>query len=225
MSKFTHAIFAAALLSAGITAAQAAVNITEVAPWGSGKSEVAVDWFELTNSGLSALDISGWKMDDNSAQFSKAVALSGVSSMAAGQSVVFVEGTAADATAFASLWFGTSVPAGLSVGYYSGSGVGLSQSSDTVNVYNASGALQASVSFGASGASAPYQTFDNAARLNNTTLSQLSVTGINGAFAAAGNASEIGSPGSVAAVPEPETYAMLLAGLVVMGAVVRRRQA
>ncbi len=29
---------------------------------------------------------------------------------------------------------------------------------------------------------------------------------------------------SVSAVPEPETYAMLLAGLCVMGAVVRRRK-
>ncbi|UCV24977.1 PEP-CTERM sorting domain-containing protein [Ferribacterium limneticum] len=112
----------------------------------------------------------------------------------------------------------------MAVGYYSGSGIGLSTSSDALNIFNASGALQAKVTFGASDSSSPYQSFDNAAGLNNTAVSQLSVVGINGAFVAANSASEIGSPGSIAAVPEPETYAMLLAGLGLIGAVARKRQ-
>lgn len=217
-------VAAAVVLSAGVSLAQAAVSVTEVAPWSSGNSPVDADWFELTNTGTSALDITGWKVDDSSASFAKAIALSGVSSIAAGQSVIFVEGTAGKASTFASNWFGTSVPAGLVVGYYSGSSVGLSAEGDAVNIYNASGVLQASVAFGASDATKPYQTFDNAAGLNNTTLSQLSVVGVNGAFAAARSVGEIGSPGSIAAVPEPETYAMLLAGLGLVGAIARRRR-
>jgi len=41
---------------------------------------------------------------------------------------------------------------------------------------------------------------------------------------ASGSVSEIGSPGSIAAVPEPETYAMLLAGLGLVGAMARKRR-
>ncbi|MBP6505549.1 MAG: PEP-CTERM sorting domain-containing protein [Rhodoferax sp.] len=49
------------------------------------------------------------------------------------------------------------------------------------------------------------------------------MVGNNGAFMNASG--EIGSPGAIAAaVPEPETYAMLLAGLALVGAVARRRR-
>jgi hypothetical protein len=54
------------------------------------------------------------------------------------------------------------------------------------------------------------------------TLSQLSWIGVNGAFLAAAG-SEIGSPGLIAAVPEPETYAMMLLGLGLVGAATRKR--
>ena len=42
--------------------------ISEVAPWSStaANSPVAADWFEVTNLGATAVDITGWKMDDNS---------------------------------------------------------------------------------------------------------------------------------------------------------------
>jgi hypothetical protein len=143
--------------------AHAAISITEVAPWASGNSAVAADWFELTNTGTSAVNISGWKVDDNSNSFAASLALTGVTSIAAGQSVVFVEGSAATAASFASNWFGANVPAGFAIGYYSGSGIGLSTTADAVNIYNASGVLQANVTFGTSDTASPYQTFDNAA--------------------------------------------------------------
>lgn len=212
------------LLSAGVTMAQAGVRITEVSPWSSGNSPIAADWFELTNTGVSALDITGWKVDDNSASFASAVALSGLTSIAAGQSVVFVEGNASKVAAFKSNWFGANVPAGFAIGYYSGSGLGLSATSDAVNVYNASGALQAGITFGASDSTSPYQTFDNAAGLNNAAIAQLSVTGVKGAFWAASSPGEIGSPGAIMAVPEPDTYAMLLAGFGLLGTVARKRR-
>ncbi len=219
------AAVAAAILSAVAVQAQAAIVITEVAPWSSGNSPVGADWFELTNTGSLAVNISGWKVDDNSASFAASLALTGVSSIAAGQSVIFIESTTPATTNanFISNWFGTNAPIGLTIGNYSGSAIGLSTAGDAVNIYDGAGALQANVTFSASDAIAPYQTFDNAAGLTGA-ISQLSVAGVNGAFVAANDLNEIGSPGTIAPVPEPSEYAMMLVGLAVVGAVARRRK-
>ena len=228
MNKLTSSLLAVAagVLALAATGAQAQVRITEVAPWGSSTSAPAIpyatDWFELTNFGSTAVNISGWTMDDNSNGSAK-VALTGITSIAAGESVIFTENAAS--ASFLSTWFGAKLPAGLQIGNYTGSGVGLSQTADAVNIFNASGVLQANVVFGASDATSPYQTFDNAAGLNNTTISQLSVVGVNGAFVAANDVAEIGSPGRVSAVPEPESAALVLAALAVVGLVARKRQA
>ena len=171
------------------------VIVSEVAPWASGNTSYAADWFELTNTGASAVDITGWKVDDNSHSPALALALTGVSSIGAGQSVVFIEGSASTAAAFRSVWFGGNVPPGFTMGTYSGSGIGLSTGGDEVNIYDASDALVTSVSFGAADNVSPFQTFDNAAGASGA-ISQLSETGTNGAFVAANDPAEIGSPGS-----------------------------
>lgn len=205
--------------------AQAAITISEVSSWSStaANSPYAADWFELTNTGSSAVNISGWKVDDNSNLFTSALALNDVTTIASGQSVVFIEGTSAIDASFINTWFGTTPPVGLTIGHYSGAGIGLSQNGDAVNIYNASGVLQANVTFAAADAVAPLQTFDNAAGLNNSAVSLLSVAGVNGAFVAANDLNEIGSPGSIAPVPEPAEYAMMLAGLALVGGIARRR--
>ncbi|NEU79412.1 SdiA-regulated domain-containing protein [Nostoc sp. UIC 10630] len=172
------------------------IFITEVAPWSSGNSPVGADWFELTNKGLSAVDITGWKIDDNSNSFAFSVALSGITTIGAGESVIFLEGATVNPT-FLSNWFGANPPAGLKIGNYSGSGIGLSTGGDAVNIYNSTGALQANVVFGASPAAAPFATFDNAALSNNATIATLSAVGINGAFVAVNSSTEIGSPGTI----------------------------
>jgi len=216
---------ATALTLSLFASAQASIIISEVAPFASGNGTYAADWFELTNTGSSAVDITGWKIDDNSNSFGSAVALRGVTSIAAGQSVVFLEGSASGSTdasidaAFISAWFGSQAPANLVLGNYGGSGVGLSSSSDAVNIFNASGTLITRVDFGTS--SADNRTFDNAAGLNNVTISQLSTVGVHGAFVSA-NGAETGSPGSIAAVPEPESYAIAMVGLAVIGLTARR---
>ena len=140
-------------------------------------------------------------MDDNSNSFSSAVALSGITSIGAGESVIFIESTAANPAAtavakFKTTWFGGNVPANLQIGTYQGGGVGLSTGGDAVNLYNGSGVLQANVSFLNSPAGPSFPTFNNAVGLNNTAISQLSAVGVNGAAAAANDANEIGSPGT-----------------------------
>jgi hypothetical protein len=211
------------LAFAAILPAQAAIIVSEVAPWSSGNSPLAADWFEVTNTGASAVVLTGWKFDDNSNSFASGLALTGISSIAAGESVIFIE-SAAPATvvpAFISLWFGASAPAGLQIGTYSGAGAGLSTGGDAVNLFDSVGALQANVSFGASPAApGPFATFDNAAGLTGA-VSSFSVVGVNGAFAAAADAAEIGSPGTIAAVPEAGSLAMMGLGLAALASLRR----
>jgi len=215
-----------AVLVAAAAPAHAQIIISEVAPYASGNTVYAADWFELTNTGSSAADITGWKVDDSSNSFASAVALRGITSIAAGQSVIFIEGNATGTTdsaidaSFASAWFGANIPAGLTIGNYGGSGVGLSTGGDALNIFNSSGNLVTGVSFGNSTTG---KSFDNAAGLSNVTLTQLSAVGVNGAFIAY-NGAETGSPSTIAAIPEPETFAMMLAGLGLIGAVARKRQ-
>jgi Lamin Tail Domain len=131
-------------------AAATSVVISEVHPAGSGNGTYNADWFEMTNAGTEAVDLTGWKMDDNSNSFSTAVALTGVASIAPGQSVVFIESTVpVDIGAFETAWFGGSVPSGFTVGTYGGPGVGLSTNGDAVNLFDAGGNRITGISFGA----------------------------------------------------------------------------
>ncbi len=186
------------------------IVISEVAPWSSGDSPLGADWFEVTNIGSAAVDTTGWKMDDNSNSFGSAVALNGITSIAPGESVIFVESDAPATAipAFKTLWFGANPPARLQVGTYSGSGVGLSTGGDAVNLFNSSGVLQANVTFDISPAGPVFGTFDNSGGLNNAAVSLLSAVGVNGTLAAIGDVHEIGSPGSIGP-PSPPTVTVI----------------
>jgi hypothetical protein len=231
--RFTHVVAAGLTLAASATL-YAQIRITEVAPWGSGSANTpyAADWFELTNFGSAAVNISGWTMDDDSNNPNSAL-LSGVTSIAPGESAIFVEGSNATTLkgAFLSSWFGANAPSGLQIGTYAqgvAGGVGLSTGGDTVSIFSGTqGTLQAKVTFGNATTATPFRSFDNAAGLDNQAISALSELGVNGAFQAVngvGSNVQIGSPGVSAAVPEPETYAMMLCGLGMIGLALRRRQ-
>ncbi len=182
--------------------------ITEAAPWSSGNSPLAADWFELTNFGTSPVSLTGWTMDDNSNSFAVSVPLNGVASIKPGESVIFIETAsssdlAAKAQSFIDLWYAGTAPAGLQIGSYSGSGVGLSTGGDAVNVFDNGGALHAAISFGASPSGTSLPTFDNSAGLDNVVVSSLSVVGQFGAFAAPSDVKEIGSPGTIGSGAAP----------------------
>ena len=162
------------------------IIVSEVAAWSSGNSPIGADWFEVTNTGVAPLTITGWRVDDSSASFAAALPLNGITSIAPGESVIFLESAtpATTVATFRSTWFGANPPANLQIGSYTGGGIGLSTGGDEVNIYNSSGLLQAKVVFGASPAGPVFATFNNAAGLNNATISQLSSVGVNGAFTA-----------------------------------------
>jgi len=215
------------------------VAVTEVAPWGSGIGSTtgyAADWFEVTNLGPTAVNITGWKMDDNSNAFANSVALNGITSIAAGESVIFMEtSNATVVSTFRTAW---SVAPTVQIGTYTGSGVGLSASGDAVNLFTSAGAVVTGVTFGASTAAAPFASFENATGQGSTTLpgpiiTTFSAISVNGAYASADSIG-VGSPGTNPAgvgpdpvIPEFPAGGVLLAmlaglGLVVL--VVRRRQ-
>jgi hypothetical protein len=218
------------LMPATAHAATSPVIVSEVAPWGSGTSSYGSDWWELTNVSAAPVDITGWKIDDNSNSFALAVPLSGVTMIAAGQSVIFIELTGTETAsgteaAFENAWFGSAIPTGFTIGTYTGTGVGLSATSDAVNVFDSGGNLMAGVAFGASTTNV---SFDNAAGITNTgstdgTISTLSVIGTNGAFKGSDNL-ETGSPGTIAntvspVVPEAPFVILLPVGaFVILGA-------
>ncbi len=175
------------------------ILITEVAPWGS-STAYGTDWFEVMNGSAVTIDLSGWKMDDSSeSPLAGAVPLKGVGALAPGERAIFLESAAPETAipAFLGAWFGSTPPAGLKVGSYSGSGVGLSGDGDAVNLYDPSNVRQANVFFGAA-ATSPYASFDNAAGLSFAGLTQISAPGGNGGFVAKNDSAQIGSPGSVA---------------------------
>jgi len=221
MKARKHIIAMAALSAAGVLSTQAQVIITEVDANGS-SAAYGSDWFEILNSGSTTLDLTGWKIDDSSAAFATAVGMRGTTSLAPGQMAVFLEGNTSGTsdttidTSFRTTW-GANLPSNLTLGFYGGSGVGLSGSGDAVNVFNSAGTLMASVNFGTSTLG---QTFDNAAGLNNATLTQISSDGVNGAFTSA-NDVEVGSPG---VVPEPSSLALYAMGATLFGMVYRRKK-
>jgi Lamin Tail Domain len=146
-------------------------------------------------------------------------------SIGAGQSAIFLESSAGASTSsalisdFESAWFGANVPHNLLVGTYNdGTNYGLSQTADMVNIFSgnaANSALVASVAFGVDSGT-PVATFDNTQGLNDATLTQKSVAGVNGAFVSA-TGQELGSPGSTTPVPLPGSLGLLLSGLGAFG--------
>lgn len=178
------------------------------------------DWFELTNNGVAAFDLTGFSWDDNS-NTAGSSGFGSITSIGAGQSIIFTEETLGAESSWIANW-GLS---GVTVVHLGSAGFqGLAAGGDAINIYDNLGALVTGVTFGTATAGYSFE-WD----INGNSLG-LSVTGENGTFQALSNGQttgngpgvDIGSPG--VAVPEPSTYAMLLASAGVMFWTLRRKR-
>lgn len=181
------------------------VRITEVMS-NSGDGGTA-DWFELTNYGNIAADITGWKVDDSSYDITKSLALNGVTTIPAGKSVIFIESAApeTDIPAFKTFW-GSSLD-NVSVGSYTGSGIGFSSNGDGTVIFKADDTEVNRVSFLAAGAGISfYWSYDSQGEkvddtkvsavgtINGTMVHQVTATSVDAL-------ANIASPGSAIIYP------------------------
>lgn len=162
------------------------------------------DWFELSNLGNFAVNLHGYRVDDNHNTLSASALITNETFIQPGESVVFVQ----DMTpAQFRTWWGPNLGANVQIIDYNGSGQGLSGSGDDVHVWNAVATANndqiAGVSFlaGTDGITFGFDptASDETGFLGFAPDGQ-SVLGVNGAFAAA-IGGDIGSPGTIVNMP------------------------
>ncbi len=149
----TSVLGAASVFALAAATHASVIRVTEVMSK-SGADDPTRDWFEITNYGSSAVDLTGWKMDDNSFSFAAGAVLQGIGSIAAGETVLLVEVSRNDTAEeqaqeivdFRAFWGGL---AGVRIGTYAASGVSFSSGGDALALYNAAGTEMTRVSFGA----------------------------------------------------------------------------
>lgn len=196
-------------------AAPGALVITEVMSDSGGTGATNGDWFELTNTGAAAVDVTGYYWDDDGPAGNDGALFPGIS-IPAGGSVVIVDEGAGNLADWLVAWGGgfTAISADDFAGPDTFSG--LSSAGDQIEIWDADpnagpANLVASVTFGAATTGSSFE-WD----LAGNPLG-LSVAGENGATT--GTQGDIASPGSV--VPEPSIA--LLGGLGLLGMLRRRR--
>ena len=215
-SILLKALIAAAAIVAPI-AAQGAVRITEFMYKGAGSGAGADrEFFEITNLGSAAVDITSWYYDDESNTPSVAFGAS-FGMLAANESIIVTEMSAA---AFRTLW-------GLdaSVRIYGSNSVNLGNG-DTINIYssNSAASLVDSVSFGSTTAGVS-RNLSNGGTFVASSLGD--AYGSVESTLASNSTRDLANPGRypaapTAAVPEPATWAMMIGGFALLGASVRR---
>lgn len=217
--KFVVRPLLAAALSLGASAhAAGSVAITE---WMYNGSE----FIEFTNLSGAAVDLTGWSFDDDSRAVGT-VSLSAFGTLAVGETVILAE---ADAATFRAQWS----LAG-SVKVIGGNSVNLGRN-DEINLYNASGALVDRLRFGDNSyVPGTIRTQDvsgnpaSLAVLDGSDATGWVLSSVGDAFGSrVSTDGHIGNPGVFTlapAVPEPAHYALTLGGLMVIGAIARRRR-
>ena len=220
--KTTFAVLFA--VSALAAQSQAAIVITEVMsstahPGGTNNG----DWFELTNTGIAAVDISGWHWDDNTFTngTTPEAVFGGITSIAAGKSIIFTEETVGAEAGWTTSWGITGVTVvNLGSSVFQGLGAG----GDSVRVYDASNTLVSGVTFGASSTGFTFEWDVNGNYLGISSLSNSYdfKAATNGATSP-GPGVDVGSPG-VAVVPEPTSALVLGLSLVTLVGVGRKRK-
>jgi len=205
------------------SAASAQIAITEF----NSNSDATDDWFELTNAGMSAVDITGWGFDDFPEDVEKIAPINGVTSIASGESVIVIQfDDESDVplldqlAEFRAAWGGLD---GVQVGSHAGSGLGRD---DGVSIFDASATLvaqqiyfdpaadpEADLHAGAwvGGANIDSAIWDPASGVEDPQF-VAPVAGSLGVFTASDGG--LGSPG---VVPEPSSALLAIVGLLGLG--------
>ena len=187
--------------------ARADLIITEVMPSSSHTNTVANgDWWELYNSGASAIDLTTYSWDDNTATPGSAD-FNGLT-INAGEAIIIGQETVGQEAAWLAAWALSGVTViNLGNTEFQNFGAG----GDEIHVYDTLNVQVAAVTFGAATAGFSFEWDASGNSLG------LSVNGENGAFladASAGGGPDVGSPGTV--IPEPCTMALLSFGAVLL---------
>jgi hypothetical protein len=188
------------------------------------------EYIEFTNLGATAVDFAGWVFDDESRltfAADGAFDLSGFGLVGSGESVLITED---DAGSFRASW---NLAASVKVlgGYTNNIG-----RADEINLFDGSGNLVDRLAYGD-------VVFPGTVRTQTAGGTPVSLVALGPQTVMAGDwvlsattdsygsvmnaAGDVGNPGQLvlAPVPEPETYAMLLAGLGIIASIARRRRA
>jgi len=222
MGRKLFATFAALAAVAAPVAASAEVRITEFMYQGAGGGDR--EFFELTNISDSAIDITGWSYNDDSAKdpvsFGNFFGL-----LDANESIILTEMTP---DAFRTYW-----DLAPSVRIFSIGGDSNLGSADTINIYNSSvqnaTTLVDSVSYsGTTRGISRNRPVDVTGSVGNDQFVDSALGDAYGSTYAPGTPADLGNPGSFPfaqspAVPEPATWAMMIAGFGLVGSALRRR--
>ncbi len=186
-----------------------AIAITEVASTSGAPGSLAnLDWWELTNTGPTAVSLNGYAWEDAPISSDLGVFPNGIT-VAVGESIIIHQGAGASvATDFRATWGLLPSVQVLTQSQFTGTNPfsGLSSGGDSVFLFNNLAQQVAGVSFGASTSGVTFEWDGSGANLG------LSVAGENGAFTSTYGG--VGSPGvAVLPVPEPASGALLAMAL------------
>ena len=195
--KTSMRLYSAIVIFLTIVSAHANLVITEVMAASRHTSNAIVDgdWWELTNTGTSAINLSGYKWDDTPTPTGPTVSTFPNVSIAAGESIIILQEAAANVSAWKTTW-GLSTTQVINNDQTAAMGgeafSGLTATGDEVNLYDPTGQLVASINFGASTAG-----LSQAFHPDGTAIYGLSsVNGRQGAYLSTQVLNDTASPGN-----------------------------
>lgn len=223
-----------ALAASGSAQAVVSVPNVRITEWmyNSSAASGLGEFVEFTNLGSTAVNFSGWSFDDNS-RTPGSQALGAFGFVNPGESVILTDATEAD--------FRASWNLATSVKVIGGNTNNLGRS-DEINLYDNSGTLVDQLTYNDQGTGSVKGPRTSGVSAHPGSLAVIGTNNASGwVLSAVGDAEhsykslasgalvagDTGSPGFTsfaAAVPEPESYALMLAGFGLIGAVARRRR-